>query len=84
MDLFHVINDVSTGETTMVPFTQVEREAYEARMAALSAVAYQGLRAGEYPPISDYIDGIVKGDQEQVDGYIAACLAVKAKYPKPN
>jgi len=41
------------------------------------------LRADEYPPMSDYLDGIVKGDQTQVDKYIADCLAVKAKYPKP-
>lgn len=40
-------------------------------------------RANEYPPISDYLDGIVKGDQAQVQAYIDACLAVKAKYPKP-
>lgn len=43
----------------------------------------QGSRAAEYPPITDYIDGIVKGDQAQVQAYIDACLAVKAKYPKP-
>jgi len=30
----------------------------------------------------DYIDGVVKGDQAQIDKYIADCLAVKAKYPK--
>jgi hypothetical protein len=30
----------------------------------------------------DYIDGVVKGDQAQIDAYVAACLAVKAKYPK--
>ena len=40
-------------------------------------------RSKEYPPMSDYIDGIVKGDQAQIDKYIADCLAVKAKYPKP-
>ncbi len=44
---------------------------------------YAELRAAEYPPMSDYLDGIVKGDQAQIDAYIAACLAVKAKYPKP-
>jgi hypothetical protein len=44
---------------------------------------YKTLRAGEYPPMADYIDGIVKGDQAQVQAYIDACLAVKAKYPKP-
>jgi len=40
-------------------------------------------RSSEYPPITDYLDGIVKGDQAQVQTYIDACLAVKAKYPKP-
>jgi hypothetical protein len=43
---------------------------------------YQRKRATEYPPITDYLDGVVKGDQEQMDKYIADCLAVKAKYPK--
>jgi hypothetical protein len=35
-----------------------------------------------YPPFTDYLDGIVKGDQAQIDAYIAACQAVKAQYPK--
>jgi hypothetical protein len=52
--------------------------------AAYDALEYQRLRAPEYPPISDYLDGIAKGDEAQVDAYIAACLAVKAKYPKPE
>ena len=43
---------------------------------------YAQKRAAEYPPITDYLDGVVKGDQAQIDAYIAACLAVKAKYPK--
>ena len=44
--------------------------------------AYKYARVREYPPITDYIDGVVKGDQAQIDKYIADCLAVKAKYPK--
>lgn len=44
--------------------------------------AYKAQRAAEYPPITDYLDGVVKGDQNQIDKYIADCLAVKAKYPK--
>jgi hypothetical protein len=44
--------------------------------------AYKTKRIAEYPPITDYIDGVVKGDQTQIDKYIADCLAVKAKYPK--
>ena len=39
-------------------------------------------RRRSYPPMIDYIDGIVKGDQAQIDKYIADCLAVKEKYPK--
>ena len=44
---------------------------------------YKEKRRNEYPPITDYIDGVVKGDQSQIDAYVAACQAVKAKYPKP-
>jgi hypothetical protein len=32
--------------------------------------AYKGLRVTEYPPITDYLDGIVKGDNAQVQAYI--------------
>ena len=46
--------------------------------------AYIAKRAAEFPPITDYLDGVVKGDQEQIDAYIAACQAVKTKYPKPE
>lgn len=41
-------------------------------------------RINEYPRIAEYIDGVVKGDQAQIDKYIADCLAVKAKYPKDS
>jgi FMN phosphatase YigB (HAD superfamily) len=44
--------------------------------------AYQQKRLVEYPPMADYLDGIVKGDDTQVQKYIDDCLAVKAKYPK--
>jgi hypothetical protein len=44
--------------------------------------AYKAKRAAEYPPYTDYLDGIVKGDNAQVQAYIDACNAVKNKYPK--
>lgn len=44
--------------------------------------AYKAKRQAEYPPITDYLDGMVKGDQAQIDKYIADCQAVKNKYPK--
>ena len=43
---------------------------------------YADKRKAEYPSIEDYLDGVVKGDQAQIDAYIAACQAVKDKYPK--
>ena len=49
-----------------------------------TANAYKQKRVAEYPPFIDYLDGIVKGDDAQVQKYIDDCLAVKAKYPKGN
>ncbi len=46
--------------------------------------AYKSKRQAEYPPYTDYLDGVVKGNQAQIDAYIAACQAVKTKYPKPE
>lgn len=44
---------------------------------------YAELRAAAYPPVADYLDAIVKGDDYAVSTYISACKAVKDKYPKP-
>ena len=50
--------------------------------AYIDAHAYIEKRQKEYPPMTDYLDGIAKGDQAQIAKYIADCQAVKAKYPK--
>ena len=50
--------------------------------AEYAAKEYQRLRAAAYPDFREYLDGIVKGDQAQVQKYIADCLAVKARFPK--
>lgn len=63
--------------------TPEEAAEIEANALALSRGRYVMQRQMEYPPMVDYLDGMVKGDQAQIDAYIAACLAVKAKYPKP-
>jgi hypothetical protein len=49
----------------------------------VATLIYAQKRRGAYPPVADYLDGIVKGDAAQVSKYIADCLAVKALYPKP-
>ena len=56
--------------------------------------SYKEKRAAEYPLVQDYLDGIVKSHSDffavqdegnkQVEKYIADCIAVKAKYPKPE
>lgn len=50
--------------------------------AYVDAHAYIAKRAAEYPNFTDWLDGMVKGDQAQMDKYVADCLAVKAKYKK--
>lgn len=41
-------------------------------------------RSLEYPPIEDFADAWVKNDTAALEEYRQACLAVKAKYPKPE
>jgi len=66
------------------PITDEEADILRAQQqaAAFAALTYAQKRQSEYPPFTDYLDGVVKGDQAQIDKYIADCLAVKAKYPK--
>jgi len=65
--------------------TQEEVEAEVARLQQeWENTEYQRLRAKEYPDVKEYLDGLVKDDTEQMQAYIDACLAVKAKYPKPE
>ena len=68
----------------LVPIADSEASAIRQakEQAAFNALNYSEKRRLEYPPVTDYLDGIVKGDQAQVQAYIDACLAVKAKYPK--
>jgi hypothetical protein len=61
-----------------VQITDEEAEALRPK----TELTYAEKRAAEYPPMTDYLDGVVKGNQSQIDKYIADCLAVKAKYPK--
>lgn len=77
-------NIVWSSGATNIPSKQQIIEEVARLEAEYENCQYQRQRAFEYPPITDYIDGIVKGDEAQVQAYIDACLAVKAKYPKPE
>jgi hypothetical protein len=69
---------------TECPTQEELLEESERLQAEYDAKEYQRLRAAEYPDFRDYLDGIVKEDQNQIDKYISDCLAVKEKYPKPE
>lgn len=56
--------------------------AFQQYLIDQESVAYKEKRLAEYPDFREYLDGIVKGDQEQIQTYIDACLAIKQKYPK--
>ena len=69
-------DDAFDAEGNPVTYDEAAVQAY------IDAHAYIAKRAAEYPSFIDYLDGVVKGDQAQIDKYIADCQAVKAKYPK--
>lgn len=43
---------------------------------------YKYFRKLEYPSMEDYVDAVIKNDQEAIQEYTDKCLAIKAKYPK--
>jgi hypothetical protein len=61
--------------------TEIQNE-IDRLQAEYDALEYQRKREAEYPPMADYLDAIVKGDETQKQKYIDDCLAVKEKYPK--
>ena len=81
------------GYLLMVPFlSELELDAaiaelpagdYSADKQAALTHAVGLARKAEYPPIEEYIDGVVKGDDAQVAAYKAKCLEVKKHHPLP-
>ena len=69
-------DDAFDAQGNPVVYSEATVQAY------IDAHAYIEKRQKEYPPMTDYLDGIAKGDQAQIAKYIADCQAVKAKYPK--
>jgi len=88
MDKFSAIRKLYPNVIKMVNNTVYDIDNNEviydenAVQAEIDAVAYIEKRQAEYPSFNEYLDGIVKGDQAQIDKYIADCQAVKLKYPK--
>ena len=68
----------------MMPISEEEAQEIESQrqLETFNRMSYAAKREAAYPPITDYLDGVVKGDQGQIAKYIADCLAVKANFPK--
>ena len=63
--------------------TLAQLDAYEVQANEVERLnLVKANRTNEYPDFKENLDGIVKGDNAQVQKYINDCLAVKAKYPK--
>jgi hypothetical protein len=54
---------------------------YSAERLAVESERVRLERLAEYPPIEEYIDGVVKGDDAQIAAYITKCLDVKKRFP---
>jgi len=78
----HFLDSVEYESMLPAGSVQITDAQAEALRPVAPELTYAQKRAPLYPPMSDYLDGIVKGDTAQVDAYIAACLAVKALHPK--
>lgn len=83
-NIIYAYDETQTPKEGLTPITEEEKEEIHRieREKFFNSLPYSEKRRSEYPPIEDYVDGVVKGDQSQIDDYIAKCLAVKAKYPK--
>ena len=72
--------------TPVNPHPELTWSAVKAEMDRLQteydALDYARKRKAESPDIYDYMDGIVKNDQTQIDKYIADAQDVKARHPK--
>ncbi len=78
-------NALSRGfDASEVEESLVTNEQYNTLIDAQNEAdkTYSDKRKESYPPATDYLDGVVKGDQAQIDKYIADCLAVKQRFPK--
>ena len=54
------------------------------QQAMFNAQDYYRKRINSYPELGEFVVAWVKNDQAALEEYRQACLAVKAKYPKPE
>ena len=86
--LIHEFKGAFDADGNQIELDQALVDAAAAEIQAeLDATQYQRDRQPEYPSLATFADAYYwaqKGDNTKMDEYVAACDAVKAKYPKPE
>jgi hypothetical protein len=73
------LTEITKAEADRLGILNYEKQ----RQVEIASMDYVRQRITEYPMVSDFLDAWVKNDQAALEEYRRACLAVKAKYPKP-
>jgi hypothetical protein len=79
--------DVPAGlvEITKLEAEVIGKQNFEAQKEiAIASMDYVRQRLTAYPELGQFVDAWVKNDEAALEEYRQACLAVKAKYPKPE
>ena len=84
----HTIRVIDVTDATPAPTVGMvysnENGTFSPQAPAVDNRSYADKRKGSYPPIEMYLDGVVKGDQNQINRYIELCKSVKNRFPKPE
>lgn len=72
--------EISKAEADRIGILNFNKE-QEQRIAELD---YVRQRITAYPELGKFVDAWVKNDEAALEEYRQECLAVKAKYPKPE
>jgi hypothetical protein len=74
------LTEISLAEAQRLGKLKYERE----REKEIAGMDYVRQRVSSYPEMGEFVDAWVKNDQAALEEYRKKCLAVKAKFPKPQ
>jgi hypothetical protein len=69
---------------TPIQTSEIEGLIRAKQEAKFNAQDYYHKRINSYPELGEFVDAWVKNDQAALEEYRQKCLAIKAKYPKPE
>jgi hypothetical protein len=86
----HGFDTTQTAPSGLVEITKLEAEVIgkqnfeAAREVEIASMDYVRQRLTAYPELGQFVDAWVKNDTAALEEYRTACLAVKARFPKPS